>query len=102
MRFGRSARASMRATFSRIDTLTIASVLPGVGVHYLFTGTRMECRIPQPHVGYVKYPLRKTLKIKGLFHNSSMAIILSSAMRSISSFFVMVAIASSIWVNNGL
>ena len=83
MTFGRSARASMRATFSQIDTLTIASVLPGVGVHYLFTCDWMACRNPQPHVGYVKYPMRKTLKIKGLFHNSPISIILSSAIRSI-------------------
>jgi uncharacterized membrane protein len=79
----RSARASMRATFSRIDTLTIASVLPGVGEHYLFTWSWMECRNPQPDAGYVKLPVRKTLKIKGLFHNSSISIILSSAILSI-------------------
>ena len=47
------ARASMRATFSRIDTLTNASVLPGVGGHYLDQGNFTECQVKHTGSHYV-------------------------------------------------
>jgi hypothetical protein len=69
----------MRATFSRIDTLTNASVLPGVGRHYLDGADFTECQAKQTASHYVALGVRKTLKIKGLFHNSTAAIIFSRA-----------------------
>jgi hypothetical protein len=48
------ARASLRAAFSRIDTLTIASVLPGIGGHYLVPRTAMECGTTQLNIDYVR------------------------------------------------
>ena len=43
--------------FSRIDTLTIASVLPGIGGHYLVPGTGMECGTAQLGIDYVRSSL---------------------------------------------
>src|ERR1700688_2865201 len=51
------ARASLRAAFSRIDTLTIASVLPGIGGHYLVPRTAMECGTSQLNIDYVRSSL---------------------------------------------
>src|SRR5579871_2647483 len=79
------ARASTRATFSRIDTLTNASVLPGVGRHYLDRRNFTECQAKQTASHYVPLDVRKTLKIKGLFHNSTASSILSRAVRSLNS-----------------
>jgi hypothetical protein len=44
---GKDARASMRATFSRIDTLTTTSMLPGVACHYQEQPRAMPCQNPQ-------------------------------------------------------
>jgi hypothetical protein len=40
--------------FSRIDTLTIASVLPGVGGYYLDPRAAMECHTAQLVMDYVR------------------------------------------------
>jgi hypothetical protein len=40
--------------FSRIDTLTNASVLPGVVGDYPGAGAAMECDTPQPEIDYVR------------------------------------------------
>jgi hypothetical protein len=39
------ARASMRAAFVELDTLTITSMLPGISAHYLAMLFAMECCI---------------------------------------------------------
>jgi hypothetical protein len=41
--------------FSRIDTLTIASVLPGVAPYYLDPDSDMECQTPQLSWDYVRF-----------------------------------------------
>jgi hypothetical protein len=44
----------MRATLTRIDTLTIASVLPGDSDNYADAASAMECDIPQADNSYVR------------------------------------------------
>jgi hypothetical protein len=39
------ARASMRAAFVELDTLTITSMLPGISAHYLAMLCAVECCI---------------------------------------------------------
>jgi hypothetical protein len=47
------ARASMRAAFVELDTLTITSMLPGISAHYLAMLCALECRIAQLQKYYV-------------------------------------------------
>jgi hypothetical protein len=44
----------VRATFLELDTLTIASMLPGIHAHYLAPLFTMECCITQVKTDYVK------------------------------------------------
>jgi hypothetical protein len=55
MQFSTRGCARIRARdFTRIDTLTIASVLPGVDDDYPDTRSPMECDTPQPDTKYVR------------------------------------------------
>jgi hypothetical protein len=57
-----NARASVRATLLEIDTLTIASVLPGVADNYPYPRSPMECDTPQLDTNYVRSSSRKYVK----------------------------------------
>ena len=46
----------MRAAFVELDTLTITSMLPGIGAHYPAMFCAVECRIAQVQNCYVKLP----------------------------------------------
>jgi hypothetical protein len=63
MHFSTRGCARIRARdFTRIDTLTIASVLPGVADDYPDTSLPMECDTPQPDTNYVRSSPRKYVK----------------------------------------
>jgi hypothetical protein len=63
MQFSLRGCARIRARdFTRIDTLTIASVLPGVADDYPDPGSRMECDTPQLLGNYVRSLPRKYVK----------------------------------------
>ena len=64
MHFSIRGCARIRARdFTRIDTLTIASVLPGVANNYPYPGSPMECDIPQLDTDYVRSSSVKYVKI---------------------------------------
>jgi hypothetical protein len=55
MQFSVRGCARIRARdFTRIDTLTIASVLPGVADNYPYPSSPMECDTPQLDTNYVR------------------------------------------------
>jgi hypothetical protein len=72
----------VRAAFYRIDTLTIASVLPGIAGDYPVPRTAMECGTAQPGIDYVRSSLfvRLTSESGGVsfeldFHESKLKVI---------------------------
>jgi hypothetical protein len=63
MQFSTRGCARIRARdFTRIDTLTIASVLPGDVDDYPETQLAMECDTPQHDTNYVRSSPRKYVK----------------------------------------
>jgi hypothetical protein len=49
--------------FLPTDALTNASLLPGVGMHYLDTGVATQCLAAQLGTEYVRFGRKETLKI---------------------------------------
>jgi hypothetical protein len=63
MKFSIRGCARIRARdFTRINTLTIASVLPGVADDYPDRYPPMECDTPQLHANYVRSSPQKYVK----------------------------------------